>query len=593
MGQDGAVGERDDAAQSVAELRRRAEELAVLNDLARRLAALHDTREVLDEVARQARRLLGVDVAYIMLLRADRLRIEVVDGAMGSAMRGIELESGQGLGGRVLATGRPLSSERYLADTGFPHEEGTDAAALSEQLGGILGVPLVAGDDTLGVLLAADRRPRAFGDRDVELLAGLAAHAALALRTADLFDRERAAAAELRSANTALHAVNESRQRASNLRDVLNDVVIRGAGLAAVVAALESVGRAGRWRSATTTAGPWPASRLAEGGLVVPVDLPSGHGGDLVAAPTDAADEEVLRLLRIGATTVAVLMASERSVAEAELRTRGEFVHALLSSDTDEASLLPQGPGHGRRPPRRHDRGRRRRRAGGERGGCRVRVPPGGRAERVVGRPCRPGRRPPPRRHRAGPGDRHSAEWPGRRQPHDGIGRCRGRAARGAVGPRGGPADGGPARRPRPCRVRRRQRRAGPVPLAVQPLGPRRARDLHPRDGRARSSATTPSTSATSRRPSRPTCSRPATTPGPARPSTSTPTRSTSGSTGSPRSSARGGRNRAAHSSSRWRCACTDSWPTARLNTWGRVAGRSRDPDDSSIGRAGRRTSSP
>jgi GAF domain-containing protein/PucR-like helix-turn-helix protein/diguanylate cyclase with GGDEF domain len=339
MGQDGVVGEPDDAAQSVAELRRRAEELAVLNDLARRLAALHDTRDVLDEVARQARRLLGVDVAYIMLLRADRLRIEVVDGAMGSAMRGIELASGQGLGGRVLATGRPLSSERYLADTGFPHEEGTDAAALSEQLGGILGVPLVAGEDTLGVLLAADRRPRAFGDRDVELLAGLAAHAALALRTADLFDRERAAAAELRSTNQALHAVNESRQRASNLRDVLNDVVIRGEGLAAVVGALARLAGLSvevRDHHGRTLAG----DPVPEGGLVVPVDLPSGHGGDLVAAPAGAADEEVLRLLRIGATTVAVLMASERSVAEAELRTRGEFVHALLSSDADEASLL-------------------------------------------------------------------------------------------------------------------------------------------------------------------------------------------------------------------------------------------------------------
>ena len=68
----------------------------------------------------------GVDVAYIMLLRADRLRIEVVDGAMGSAMRGIELESGQGLGGQVLATGRPLWSERYLEDTGFPHGDGTE-----------------------------------------------------------------------------------------------------------------------------------------------------------------------------------------------------------------------------------------------------------------------------------------------------------------------------------------------------------------------------------------------------------------------------------------------------------------------------------
>ena len=205
------------SAPDVAELRRRADELAVLDDLARRLAALHDTREVLDEVARQARRLLGVDVAYIMLLRDDRLRIEVVIGAMGSAMRGIELGAGQGLGGQVLAAGRPLWSESYLHDTRFPHADGTDSAAQSEQLGGILGVPLVVGDDTLGVLLAAERRPRAFVDHDVELLAGLAAHAALALRTADLFDRERAAAAELRVANAALRGVGERRRRASDL----------------------------------------------------------------------------------------------------------------------------------------------------------------------------------------------------------------------------------------------------------------------------------------------------------------------------------------------------------------------------------------
>jgi hypothetical protein len=328
-----------DAGPSVAELRRRADELVVLNDLARRLAALHDTRDVLDEVARQARRLLGVDVAYIMLLRGDVLRIEVVDGAMGSVMRGIELERGQGLGGQVLAAGHPLWSESYLEDGRFPHTAGVDSAASSEQLGGILGVPLVAGDDTLGVLLAAERRARAFLPHDVELLAGLAAHAALALRTADLFDRERAAATELRAANATLREVNASRERANDLRDVLNEVVLHGGALPAVVAALDrSAGLvvAVRDQHGRVLAGELPP----DGGLVVPVELPGGHGGDLVAAPTPVPDEEAVRLLRIGATTVAVLLASERSVAEAELRTRGEFVHALLSSGADEASLV-------------------------------------------------------------------------------------------------------------------------------------------------------------------------------------------------------------------------------------------------------------
>jgi hypothetical protein len=332
-------GDGDGETQSLAELRRRADELVVLNDLARRLAALHDTRGVLDEVARQARRLLGTDVAYIMLLHDGRLRIEVVDGAMGSAMRGIELGSGQGLGGQVLATGRPLWSEGYLDDDRFPHGDTTDAAALSEQLGGILGVPLVVGDDTLGVLLAAVRGPRTFRDHDVELLAGLAAHAALALRTADLFDRERSAAAELRAANAELRDVDASRRRAGELRDVLNEVVLRGGGLAAVVAALDRT--AGLQVQVRDPGGrPLAGEPVPDGGLVVPVDLPGGHGGELVAAPATVSDEEARRLLSIGATTVAVLLASERSVAEAELRARGEFVHALLSPESDETSLL-------------------------------------------------------------------------------------------------------------------------------------------------------------------------------------------------------------------------------------------------------------
>ena len=47
------------------------------------------------------------------------------------------------------------------------------------------GCPLIVDAETIGVLLAADRRGRRFADREIELLAALAAHAAVANHIAD------------------------------------------------------------------------------------------------------------------------------------------------------------------------------------------------------------------------------------------------------------------------------------------------------------------------------------------------------------------------------------------------------------------------
>lgn len=66
-------------------------------------------------------------------------------------------------------------------------------------------MPLVLGEETIGVLLAAERHPRRrFVGREVELLAALASHAAVAIRNADLFEQAHAATSELLHANAAL-----------------------------------------------------------------------------------------------------------------------------------------------------------------------------------------------------------------------------------------------------------------------------------------------------------------------------------------------------------------------------------------------------
>jgi hypothetical protein len=347
----------------LAERKRHGDELTVLNDLARRLASLRDSAEVLQEVAHQARRLLGVDIAYIMLLqRADVLQIEVVDGTLGSIMRGIELASGTGLGGEVLRTGRPVWSEDYLHDADLQHTSWVDHAASSEQLGGILGVPLQVGEETIGVLLAAERHRRTFAGREIELLAALAAHAAVAITNARIFEQSRAAADELARANAILQLTNDTRQRAIELREDLTNVVIRGGGFVEVAATIgRAIGAevsvlgdqdehvcgppvAASWPGRAVfddPAGPGPRRMEGDGTSVVavPIHLRSGYAGCLLSATPAPLDEEALRLLTIGATSVALLIASERSLAEAELRTRGEFVNALLSPDAEEASI--------------------------------------------------------------------------------------------------------------------------------------------------------------------------------------------------------------------------------------------------------------
>lgn len=340
------------------ERKRHADELVVLNDLARRLASLRDSAEVLQEVTAQARRLLRVDVAYIMLLEAGGvLRIEYIDGSMGSVMRGIALEPGQGLGGTVLATGEPMWSRAYLEDDRFTRGDRLVAAATSEQLGGILGVPLLLGDEAIGVLLAADRRPRSFAPREVALLAAMSSHSAVAINNARLFEQHRAAFEDLRHDNEVRRQVNELRER-------LIASIVRGEGFAEISAEMTAAtGRpvtvydAGNERLVGThpprleeLVGPAGVADVTDGAdastvvrigdaVVAPSRLRSGYAGCLVVTAETGADEDLAGLMAIGAGALGLVVSSERMIAEAELRTRGEFVNALLSPDVDRVSI--------------------------------------------------------------------------------------------------------------------------------------------------------------------------------------------------------------------------------------------------------------
>jgi GAF domain-containing protein len=126
----------------------------------------------------------------------DRLEFRVAAGAQGAGAIGLSVPPSRGIVGFVYSTGQPLALSDVLSDPRF------DRAA-AERTGyvprSIAAVPLVDGENTLGVLQVLDKHTSpTFSLRDMELLAVFARQAAAALRAARVQrDTERLFAAVL------------------------------------------------------------------------------------------------------------------------------------------------------------------------------------------------------------------------------------------------------------------------------------------------------------------------------------------------------------------------------------------------------------
>jgi hypothetical protein len=366
---------------------RRERELAALYATAGDLSSLRDTDKVLTAIVRRARVLLVSDVAYITLIDKEgdvtTMRVEV--GMQTSALREMRLAHGTGVSGMVAKTGEPFWTPDYLHDRRIVHV--IDDIVAEEGLSAVLGVPLVLGNQVLGVLFAADRRFRAYAPDEVALLTSLGNHAAIALNNARMFEESRAALDELTQAHAAMKTHAELVEKSALVHDRLADLILQGAEMAGVVDALAEVLQADVLvlgpddtelaRSAAMTAGihatiqAYAASRSEDGqnddeqwndtrsqafrlGRTARFHSPSGHQ-DIWITPIVAGTEHFamvlstraeefdvaeLRTLERGAQVTALLLLMSRSVAAAEQTVRGELLDDLLSSyPVDEASL--------------------------------------------------------------------------------------------------------------------------------------------------------------------------------------------------------------------------------------------------------------
>ncbi|HSE08355.1 MAG TPA: GAF domain-containing protein [Nocardioidaceae bacterium] len=357
--------------EQFARQRQREAEMSALYETAKDLTAIRDVDDILAAIVRRARQLLHADMTYLSLNDEEEgaSYMRVTDGALTAEFQKLRLPLGTGLLGLVAQTGAPYYTDDYQADDRFLHREYIDSAVAGEQIRAILGVPLVVEGKVIGALLAVHRTVRQFPPAEISLLTSFAAHAAVALENARLFERTQAALAEVDEANRQIRAHSQAVEVAANAHDRLTDALVRGGGISDVAAVLADVLAAalvvydGQGRELATVGEPFAVpDDLAEAidesrGSGRSVERP-GEKGDHVYVAAALAGAEHLgtlvlrreetpleladrRTVERGALVTALVLLFNRSVAEAEDRVRGELLADLLAGrDTDPVRIV-------------------------------------------------------------------------------------------------------------------------------------------------------------------------------------------------------------------------------------------------------------
>lgn len=91
------------------------------------------------------------------------VRLTELAGTRSTALRGLVIRAGNGLGGRVLLSARPGSVDDYATDSRISHEY--DGPVTAEGLRAITAVPVLAGESVLAVLYGGIREPLPLGNR--------------------------------------------------------------------------------------------------------------------------------------------------------------------------------------------------------------------------------------------------------------------------------------------------------------------------------------------------------------------------------------------------------------------------------------------
>ncbi len=150
-----------------------------------------DDEELLTELVERTRGVLGADTAAVLLLDSSsgQLIATAAAGLEEEVLQGVRIPVGQGFAGRIAAERRAAILDRV------DHTTVLNPILMARGVRSMMGVPLIASGNVIGVMHVGSLTGRKFTDQDVELLKMAADRAAAAVQSlAARADRAAAAA---------------------------------------------------------------------------------------------------------------------------------------------------------------------------------------------------------------------------------------------------------------------------------------------------------------------------------------------------------------------------------------------------------------
>ena len=182
---------------------KRAQRLAILNDIGRELSALTDLPTLMDNIYQQVQKALSADLFFINLV--DKEKNEVFfpfmydDGRRWEQKPKPMTELDGTFTGKTLQTRQPLLINEWSASADEGDSSPTTVGDDTKLTKSLMYVPVLAGNDTIGVISVQSYRAYAYNVEDLNLLSGIANQVAIAIQNTRLLEETRQNAESLRT----------------------------------------------------------------------------------------------------------------------------------------------------------------------------------------------------------------------------------------------------------------------------------------------------------------------------------------------------------------------------------------------------------